>query len=287
MSESVISWLTKSPLAIRPPLELPKSQWRTLASLGHGIERYLQARRNFAIRVAKPGRFDEWKPYFQGAPQASESRLVEGLGTFATVVRSTAIGFTIDTLLLDSESTALAVSHHVDLNPSSKAPSAPIPLSAEDEPAIWPALLRMKPLQSFWELEMRTNHHQTMKEVLPDAWVLDPTPIPPGAVIPRLGISDWGDIETIRYSGRDYTLPAAWQKEVSKVLSSEVLLEEWRDSLNNALENFPSKVQVFSELVSAKDSHLIVAIYEKTEKRTDFIGALLISESIIGKVISM
>jgi hypothetical protein len=268
-------------------LELPKAQWRTLASLGHGIERYFQARRNFAIRVAKPGRFDEWKPYFQGAPEASESRLLEDVGTFATVLRSTAIGFSFDTLLLNSESTALAISHHVDLNPSCKAPIAPIPLSAADEAAIWPALIRMKPLQSFWELEMRTNHYQTMKKVLPDAWVLDSSPIPPGAVIPRLEISDWGDIETIRYGGRDYKLSGAWQKEVLKVLSSEVLLEEWRDSLNNALENFPPKVQVFSELVSAKDNHLIIAIYEKTEKRTDFIGALLISESSIGKVISM
>jgi hypothetical protein len=83
-------------------------------------------------------------------------------------------------------------------------------------------------------------------------------------------------------------LSAAWQKEESKTsLTSKVLLEDWRVALNKALEIFPSKVQVFSELVSAKDSHLIVAIYEKTEKRTDFIGALLISESIIGKVISM
>jgi len=256
--------------------------------LGHGIERYLQARRNFAIRVAKPGRFDEWKHYFQGAPEASESRLLEGVGTFATVVRSTAIGFTIETLLLDSESTALAISHHVDLNPSSKAPSAPIPLSAEDEPAIWPALLRMKPLQSFWELEMRTNHFQTMKDVLPDAWVLDPTPIPPGAVIPRLEISDWGDIETIRYSGRDYKLSEAWQKEESKTsLTSKVLLEDWRVALNKALEIFPSRVQIFKELVSALDSHLIVALYDKTEKRTDLASALLITESSISKVISM
>ena len=286
MSESVTSWLAKSPPAVRPPLVLPKAHWRTLASLGHGIERYLQARRNFAIRVAKPGHFGEWKPYFQGSRQANESRLLEGVGTFATVVRSTASGFTTDTLLLDSESTALAISHHVDLNPSSKAPAAPIPLSAEDEPAIWPALLRMKPLQSFWELEMRTNHYQTMKEVLPDAWVLDPSPIPPGAVIPRLGISDWGDIESLSSGSSSFLLSDAWEIGVETSLSGSVSHEEWRKLLGSALQSVPSQIHVLTEVSPASGAEQIIALYEKTDKRTDLLGALSIGESSVAKVIS-
>jgi hypothetical protein len=238
------------------------------------------------IRVTKPGRFDGWKPYFQGAPEASESRLLEGVGTFATVVRSTAIGFTIETLLLDSESTALAISHHVDLNPSSKAPSAPIPLSAEDEPAIWPALLRMKPLQSFWELEMRTNHYQTMKDLLPDAWVLDPSPIPPGAVIPRLEISDWGDIEPLRAVSSSFILSDAWEVGVETSLSGSASNEEWKKLLGSALQSVPSKFHVLTEVSPASGAEQIIALYEKTEKRTDLLGALSISESSINTVVS-
>jgi hypothetical protein len=174
----------------------------------------------------------------------------------------------------------------VDLNPASKAPTAPIPLSVVDEAAIWPALLRMKPLQSFWELEMRTNHYQTMKDVLPDAWVLDPTPIPPGAVIPRLEISDWGDIEPLRSCSSSFILSDAWKLGAETSLSGSVSNEVWRSLLGSALQSVPSQIHVLTEVAPGSGAEQIIALYERTDKRTDLLGALSVSESSIAKVVS-
>ncbi len=262
-----------STASVRPPLEIPKAQWRILSSLGLGIERFLHARRVLLNRVAKPGRMEEWKPYFQEAPDAAKLGLLEGVGTFAVALLPTASGLSLAKLLLDETSAAEVAARWHEMNPASKAPSAALAAASADEAAIWPALLRLKPLQSFWELEMRSNHFNTLLTVMPDAWVLDPAPIPPGAVIPRLEIPDWNQLEALASKGRSFALSGAWQTRTPTTLTE-------------ALQSYPDQVNVLMEVSPATSAGLIFALYEKTEKRTDLLGALLLNQSTIAKVIS-
>ena len=60
---------------------------------------------------------------------------------------------------------------------------------------LWLALLRLRPLHGFWERALRRSRMSRLLLLLPDAWLLDPTPLPPGAVIPRLEIAAWSELD--------------------------------------------------------------------------------------------
>jgi hypothetical protein len=60
------------------------------------------------------------------------------------------------------------------------------------EEKLWLALLWSRPLQDFWRQELRESHFTELKKLVPESWVLDPTPLPPHGVIPGLDIQDWG-----------------------------------------------------------------------------------------------
>lgn len=51
------------------------------------------------------------------------------------------------------------------------------------------ALLHLPALRSFWRNELRQEHFEALKTIVPTAWFIDETPVPPGAVIHGLGIS--------------------------------------------------------------------------------------------------
>ncbi|WP_395745012.1 hypothetical protein [Prosthecobacter sp.] len=63
------------------------------------------------------------------------------------------------------------------------------------------ALLHLPLLRSFWRQELRLQHFAALRELVPQAWLLDPAPVPPGAVIHGLGSPSWEDVQ-----------PAAGQK---------------------------------------------------------------------------
>ena len=57
--------------------------------------------------------------------------------------------------------------------------------------AIERALLHLPTLRSFWVQELRLAHFEALRKWVPEAWVLDDSPLPAGAVIAGLGISAW------------------------------------------------------------------------------------------------
>ena len=58
----------------------------------------------------------------------------------------------------------------------------------------WAALLRVPALRSVWLHDLRASHFEHLLHLLPQVWVMDPTPIPPGAVIPGLEIPAWPEL---------------------------------------------------------------------------------------------
>jgi hypothetical protein len=59
------------------------------------------------------------------------------------------------------------------------------------EEKMWFALFWLKPLREFWRRELGEKYFLKLREVIPYTWLLDPTPLPQHAVIPRLEIHDW------------------------------------------------------------------------------------------------
>jgi hypothetical protein len=107
----------------------------------------------------------------------------------------------------------------------------------------WAALLQMPSLRSTWIRGLRASHFDHLTRLLPASWLMDPTPLPPGCVIPGLEISTWADLVTLRDQGRYFKVQSAhsaftlsklqssseWQT-LSKTRPLAVLVEQHRSS---------------------------------------------------------
>jgi hypothetical protein len=113
------------------------------------------------------------------------------------------------------------------------------------EEKIWFALFWLKPLHEFWRRELGEKYFLRLQEVIPYSWVLDPTPLPQHAVIPRLEIHDWREAAKFSQKDRDLLLkvsgfsPLGWgSRGIS--LGSDLAHAEWEKRIDNALATFDS-----------------------------------------------
>ena len=53
------------------------------------------------------------------------------------------------------------------------------------------ALLHLPALRPFWRQELRLQHFEALRTLVPQAWLLDSAQVPPGAVIQGLGSVSW------------------------------------------------------------------------------------------------
>ncbi len=56
------------------------------------------------------------------------------------------------------------------------------------------ALLHLPALRAFWRQELRQRHFDALRAMVPQTWLMDDAPVPPGAVIHALGISGWDQL---------------------------------------------------------------------------------------------
>lgn len=113
------------------------------------------------------------------------------------------------------------------------------------EEKMWFALFWLKPLQEFWRRELGEKYFLRLQDVIPYSWMLDPTPLPQHAVIPRLEIHDWREAAKLSQKERDLLLkvsgfsPLGWgSRGIS--LGSDLAHGEWEKRIENALGNFDS-----------------------------------------------
>lgn len=113
------------------------------------------------------------------------------------------------------------------------------------EEKMWFALFWMQPLKEFWRRELGEKYFLKLQQVIPYSWLLDPTPLPQHAVIPRLEIHDWG--EAARFSQKDRELllkvsgfsPLGWGSR-GIALGADLPHAEWERRIENALATFES-----------------------------------------------
>jgi len=80
------------------------------------------------------------------------------------------------------------------------------PIKPYLEEKMWFALFWMQPLREFWRRELGEKYFIKLQEVIPYSWLLDPTPLPQHAVIPRLEINDWREAAELSQKDRDLLL---------------------------------------------------------------------------------
>jgi hypothetical protein len=117
------------------------------------------------------------------------------------------------------------------------------PIKPYLEEKMWFALFWMQPLREFWRRELGEKYFIQLQEVIPYSWLLDPTPLPQHAVIPRLEIHDWREAAKFSQKDRDLLLkvsgfsPLGWgSRGIS--LGSDLAHAEWEKRIENALATF-------------------------------------------------
>jgi hypothetical protein len=119
------------------------------------------------------------------------------------------------------------------------------PIKPYLEEKMWFALFWMQPLREFWRRELGEKYFIKLQEVIPYSWLLDPTPLPQHAVIPRLEIHDWREAARFSQKDRDLLLkvsgfsPLGWGSR-GIALGADLPHAEWQRRIDHALASFES-----------------------------------------------
>lgn len=99
--------------------------------------------------------------------------------------------------------------------------------------------LHLPVLRAFWHKELRAHRAGLLQRVLPRVWPLDPSPLPPGAVISGLNLSSWSQLPSLVDSGRTFEVlsltgkrqnvtAATWPDILTQAHEEKILLVEHR-----------------------------------------------------------
>ena len=119
------------------------------------------------------------------------------------------------------------------------------PPKAQLEEKLWFAFFWMAPLREFWLRQLGERGVQALQRWIPYTWLLNPEPLPPQAVYPRLDIQDWKQLGAFSQKERNLIIKIsgfdgrAWgARGVS--LGSDLGRNDWEQSIEGALEEFPT-----------------------------------------------
>lgn len=119
------------------------------------------------------------------------------------------------------------------------------------------ALFHHHLLGDFWAENLSKKSLATLRQLIPQSWIMDPAPLPPGAVLdgPRVGgraLNDWRDLIAASQKERDLIIKisgfheTAWGAR-SVVLGSDCSREEWQQGVEQALKLAPTNLHVLQE----------------------------------------
>jgi hypothetical protein len=119
------------------------------------------------------------------------------------------------------------------------------------------ALFHHHRLQDFWAENLSGRTLKLLKRLIPMSWIMDPAPLPPGAVLdgPRVGgraLTDWTQLGQASQKERELIIKisgfheTAWGAR-SVVLGSDVSREDWQAGIESALSLAPTHLHVLQE----------------------------------------
>ena len=126
------------------------------------------------------------------------------------------------------------------------------PIKPYLEEKMWFALFWLQPLREFWRRELGEKYFIKLQEVIPYSWLLDPTPLPQHAVIPRLEIHDWREAAKFSQKDRDLLLkvsgfsPLGWGSR-GIALGSDLPHADWEKRIEHALATFESSPTILQQ----------------------------------------
>lgn len=128
------------------------------------------------------------------------------------------------------------------------------PMRPFQEEKLTLALFHHHLLQDYWAEALSGRSLKLLRALIPPSWVIDPAPLPPGAVLdgPRAGgraLNDWRDLAGASQKERDLIIKISGYHETawgarSVVLGSDCSREEWQAGIAHAIELAPTNLHI-------------------------------------------
>ncbi len=128
------------------------------------------------------------------------------------------------------------------------------PLRHFQEEKLALALFHHHLLQDYWQEALSGRTLKLLRALIPPSWIMDPAPLPPGAVLdgPRIGgraLNDWRDLANASQKERDLIVKVSGYHETawgarSVVLGSDCSREEWQQGIERAIELAPENLHL-------------------------------------------
>jgi hypothetical protein len=124
------------------------------------------------------------------------------------------------------------------------------------EEKMWLALFWSGPLRAIWERSLRGAHRKALEDLIPYGWVIDPSPIPHHAALPRLDVQNWDDVGGFSQALRQLVLKRsgfaedAWGSR-SVSVGHDLPQQEWAAAMQRALASYPEAPFVMQEFRNA------------------------------------
>ena len=117
------------------------------------------------------------------------------------------------------------------------------PFKPQLEEKMLSAFLWMEQLHGFWREQLGDKTLAALREVFPYTWILDPTPLPPHAVIPELNIRDWREMARFSQKQRELVLKISGYSEHAwgsrgVYVGHDLPATEWAEAIEQALKDF-------------------------------------------------
>ena len=111
------------------------------------------------------------------------------------------------------------------------------------------ALFWNRNLQNFWRQELGEGFLARLKKLVPYTWIVDPTPLPPQAVMPELGLTDWRQLKNLSQRERDLILKVSGFSEHAwgargVFLGSDLPQGDWAKAVDDAIQHFEQSPRV-------------------------------------------
>ena len=128
------------------------------------------------------------------------------------------------------------------------------PMRPFQEEKLTLALFHHHLLQDYWAEAVSGRALKLLRALIPPSWIIDPAPLPPGAVLdgPRVGgrsLNDWRDLAGASQKERDLIIKISGYHETawgarSVVLGSDCSREEWQAGVEHAVALAPANLHL-------------------------------------------
>ncbi|MBN8417929.1 MAG: hypothetical protein J0L73_03360 [Verrucomicrobia bacterium] len=131
------------------------------------------------------------------------------------------------------------------------------PIKAFLEEKLWLALFWSPTLAEYWKSALSAEHLALLQQCIPMGWVVDPVPLPPFAVWPKLDIQSWHEMKSFGGKQRQLVLKISGFSERGwgsrgVFIGHDLSQEQWGTAIDEALASFPTNPFVLQEFHRAR-----------------------------------